>query len=417
MSIPDFQDACDEIAPRVLKALLYLSVKRLECIRDTPHPTLIDFYKVEECDLIYKALPLLQGLKELRLGLANRTDEMRLEVEGFRNTLEEFSSRSCWDTDVETLANNCKRLRCLDISGSPNITDRVVDHILKFEHLEELNLCEVTLSESGLQHIFNFLTDVQMSQSKDFQTYSEEVPICSKDMPTDTEDSSMDTAASKALRSELLKSFGCNNAAEQHIDILAQNFSNLRSLALSNVRKFPLTPLRALKHLETLTLKGSFFSLVRDLLMQTGDQLKCLNIVDVVGTDFKFISERCSSLLCLHLCFEERENLVLPDNYQHPDSDALPLPNFPTVIRLHLRITEYRASEYILTRFRNLKNLFMEHTFEEEVLDMIMKRNIMIQLEYLFWGDDASVQFSGLSADTTTFHYDGSTSVMRTRVW
>jgi hypothetical protein len=76
------KDACEEIAPMILKSVRHESVKKLECIRYSPHRGLLDCYVIRNCDLVYKALPLLQGLVELRAAIANRTEDMRLEVEG-----------------------------------------------------------------------------------------------------------------------------------------------------------------------------------------------------------------------------------------------------------------------------------------------------------------------------------------------
>ena len=44
-----------------------------------------------------------------------------LNVQGFRDTLERFSSRSCGYSDIGALAKNCIKLRCLDISSSEGI--------------------------------------------------------------------------------------------------------------------------------------------------------------------------------------------------------------------------------------------------------------------------------------------------------
>jgi hypothetical protein len=42
-------------------------------------------------DLIYRTLPLVHGLKTLRLERISRIISIPLEAEGFKNTLEEFS--------------------------------------------------------------------------------------------------------------------------------------------------------------------------------------------------------------------------------------------------------------------------------------------------------------------------------------
>ncbi|XP_033609014.1 uncharacterized protein LOC111868618 [Cryptotermes secundus] len=179
---------------------------------------------------MYTALPLLRDLKEVSLGPANRTDDVPLDVQGFRDTLEKFASRSCRDSDLEELANNCKRLRCLDISDSPDVSDAIVEHILKFEHLEELNLCEVSfLSEEALGRLLEGLCDVQVFRCGDTQKDLENLLGCGKDTAKDTGASSV---SSPSPRSQRLKIFGCADPRKQHIDLIAQ-FSNLTSISLS----------------------------------------------------------------------------------------------------------------------------------------------------------------------------------------
>jgi len=60
---------------------------------------------------MYKTLSLLHGLRELRLGIAQRFNDTMLDVRCFRDTLEEFARRSCWDSDIQRLAKYCKSLR------------------------------------------------------------------------------------------------------------------------------------------------------------------------------------------------------------------------------------------------------------------------------------------------------------------
>jgi hypothetical protein len=180
-------------------------------------------------------LPLLQGLKELSLGEAKRSEDMRLEVGGFRDTLEKFSSRICEDSDIATLANNCKQLKCLDISCSTGVSDRIVGDILTFRHLQDLNLCEVrSLSEDALQHLLSSFAKVDVAEGQ------------------------ADTQRPSVFRSKNFESFGCNNPTDQHFSIISQ-FSNLTSLALSNAVNCVLTPLRALKHLRNFAVGGFSF--------------------------------------------------------------------------------------------------------------------------------------------------------------
>jgi hypothetical protein len=416
IKIADFKNACDKIAPLVLRSVLHPSVKILDGIPRTSHPTLLDFYKIKHCVLIYKSLPLLRDLTELRLGTARRTYDMNLKVGAFRNTLEKFSSLSCWDRDIETLANNCKLLRCLDISGSFHISDRIADYILQFRHLEELNLCEVhSLSEEGLQHILNGFANVQLSRSLHSLKANEISSTSTVDLMKVSAASSADRPSSPESRSQMLKSFGCSYATVQHIHVIAQ-FSNLTSLALSNILNCILTPLQKLKHLQKFTLIDSRFILAQDLLIAIGSQLKCLNIVDVFGTDLHFISEKCHSLVCLHLCFHKFEDLWLLRRYQVPDTNRLPIFDFPSVVFLELFVCERSTAEYIVTRFPNLKKLFMRYIFDDTFLVWIHSHKNLQHLKEVFWGDGSVIRFTEKCTYITEFYSDGRTSVHKMQI-
>jgi hypothetical protein len=389
-----FKTHCHTISPVVLKSVMHKSVKALDCNPNIAHPTLLDYYKVRNCDLIYKALSLFHGLREVRLGTAHRTDDMILDIRGFRDTLEEFSSRSCWDSDIETLARNCKQLRCLDISCSEGVTDGVVDYILMFEQLEELNLCEInSLSEDALQRLLKGLAEDKVSDGNGLLKFSDEAP----------------SANTGTFRSQRLKIFGCNDPSDYHITMIAQ-FFNLTSLALSNIVKTQLTPLRCLRHLENLFLKKSVFSCATELLTCIGNQLICLNIIDVSGTDCNFISLNCQSLSCLHLCFEEVEKLCLPFENCQAEQVTLPVPEFPKVECLQLFLRDSNAADYIVTGCKNLRSLNIETRFPDIRLfvDGIRERKNLVYLERVFC--ESTVAFcSKKECRMFKFYSDGTT--------
>jgi hypothetical protein len=410
-----FKNACDKIAPLVLRSVLHPSVKTLDCIPRTSHPTLLDLYKIKDSVLIYKALPLLRDLTDIRLGVARRTYDMNLKLGTFRNTLEKFSSLSCCDKDIQTLANNCKLLRCLDISGSFHISDRIADYILQFKHLEELNLCEVhSLSEEGVQDILNGFADVDLSCSLHSLKANDISSSSTENLMMVSAGSSVDMSRSPASRLQILKSFGCSYATIQHIHVIAQ-FSNLTSLALSNIT-YILTPLRKLKHLQKFTLIDSRFILAQDLLIAIGSHLKCLNIVDVFGTDLHFISETCQSLVCLHLRFHKVEDLWLLRRHQAPDPNRLPIFDFPSVVFLELFVCERSTAEYIVTRFPNLKKLFMRYIFDDTFLVWTRNNKNLQHLKEVFWGDDSVIHFTEKCAYITEFYSDGRTSIYKMQI-
>lgn len=396
-----FRNACAERAPLVLKSVLHPSVKRLEGIRNTSHPTILEYYKVTKCDLMYKALPLLRGLKEVSLGAANRTDDMPLDVQGFRDTLEKFASRSCRDSDLEELANNCKSLRYLDISDSSDVSDAIVEHILRFEYLEELNLCEVSfLSEEALGRILKGLCDVQLSDCGDIQKHRESLRSWGKDMG---KDSGVYPMSSPSPRWQRLKIFGCADPRKQHIDMIAQ-FSNLTSISLSQVN-YSLTPLRGLKYLIYFKVSNSRFIYVSELLIAIGNRLKCLNIVNVSCTDYDFLRVNCVSLVCLHLCFETRSDLILPPDYCEVRP---PLPDFPNVEFLQLYIRELLAAKYILFGFKRLRKFNLQIVVPDYLiyLEHILDRGDKIHFGEVFW-KNVVIQFYPNMFRISAFHSDG----------
>jgi hypothetical protein len=418
INIPDFKGACDKIAPLVLKAVLHPSVKALDFIRKTSHPIFLHFYKIDDCILVYKTLPLLHNLTELRLGPASRIHDVNLKVGTFRKTLEKFSSLNCLDRDIETLADNCKLLRCLDVSGSFLISDRISDYILKFEHLEELNLCEVySLSEDGLQRILSGLAEVEPSHSSHSPNANYTSPRTTTDLLKVTAASSADSSRSSKLRSRTLKSFGCSCAMLQHIRVIAQ-FSNLTSLALSYVLSCTLTPLQKLKHLDKFSLIDSRFILAQELLIAIGGQLKCLNIVDVCGTDLHFISEQCHSLVCLHLIFDKVSDMGLFRRYEALDQNRPCIFDFLAVVSLELFVLELSTAESIVNHFPNLKKLCMRYIVDDDAFLVWIRSHKNLQnLKELFCRENSLIHFTEKCACIKEFHSDGGMSLHKVQIW
>lgn len=411
-----FRNACKEIAPCVLKAVIHPSVKRLDFIRDSAHPTLLDCYKEVESELIYRTLPLLQDLKTVRLGKSVRIINVPLEVEGFSNTLEEFSCRDFWERDLAVLAHKCKHITRLDIGASIDYLSRAFCYISRFQYLEELNLSRMrNLPENELHRILLWLTGVLPSD--------EESWVETEDISAHSVGSSLDSGKTSAAESctfparspGLLKSFGCSNAIDPHINLISQ-FYNLTSLVLSSVSRVrTLAPLRHLKMLKNFTLIRSAFILAQEVLKSIGNQLICLNLIDVWNTDFSFISQNCRSLQCLHLYFSYSYKLILPPNYLNPESHSLPIPDFPHVVALQLYLTDDLARYYVLSRFLNLKKLSLVSTDDVFLLESLMQRRMMKRLEELYWGSDTVILFSDITVTKMVFHMGGQVTVQHLR--
>lgn len=392
-----FRSACEEVAPYIFRAVLHPSVKCLDFVRSKEHPSLLDFHKEVNGDLVYRALPLLRDLKVLKIGKMATFASVSLDVEGFRDSLEKFSTFNFSEKDIEELANKCKRIRCLDLGGAIIHPSNICNLISRFDHLEELNLSLLRFLSSDdleviLYWLFGFLPLYTLPSQKTGVTAT----LAVASSQTHKQALMEDLFRNRPLRhSGQLKSFGCANARDQHIDLICM-FYNLTSLVLCDVTpSCSLASLSYLNRLKNLTLIRSRFSDVEGYLKVSGNQLICLNLVDVFGTNFSLISQYCRSLECLHLCFSRSEDLILPAYYRDVNSHSLPVPDFPHVVTLQLYITELPARGYILSRFPNLRKLALLYTGDDlTLLDSVMNRTRLVRLEEFYWGPQTVMVFS-----------------------
>jgi len=83
----------------------------------------------------------------------------------------------------------------------------------------------------------------------------------------------------------------------------------------------------------------------------SGNQLTCQNFVDVNGTDFRFICDKCPSLLCLRLCFDSDQSIQSYRTYKEAKPGNMHVPNVESLRLLQLSLTKYHAVNYILKSF------------------------------------------------------------------
>jgi hypothetical protein len=220
---------------------------------------------------------LFRGLRAVKIGEADRTDFVPLDVNGFKETLEEFRSRSLVTSDLITLADNCNLIKYLDINGNFLRQTLVFRDILSFRHIVELDLSRVDFLPEELLHlILNCLCGL--------------VPL-SLDFGETTD------------RSEFIRTLGCNLFPVYYAFPLIERFRNLTSPTLSSLLRMSLFNLRELMNSQKLTFINSRFSLIEGILPSIGERLKCLNLVNVSGTDIRPIGRFCRILECLHFCF------------------------------------------------------------------------------------------------------------------
>jgi hypothetical protein len=333
---------------------------------------------------------MLKDLIYLRLGPADRDeDDIILDVGGYRETLQKFSSRSCTDSDIEILANNCKKLDGLDISFSTDVTYKAVEYILKIEGLEELNLYEVhSISEEALDVLLEGLSE--------------------RNLPIDEAGPSEPTQSTEAYttRPQKLRHFGCNNPTKHHISILSNAFTNIYSLHLSNVN-CSLTPLTSLRILYSFSLSNSRFEFARELLLAKGSETLCLNLINVVDTDFNFLVENCRKLVCLHLCFTRKRYLILSKTWSNPGACWISSPTFPSVQYLQVSLKDLKLTQYVVTCFQNLRRLVLDGKVDQVFLDCLLHRFHHLRLEEIIWGNDLELTIKRDVASVKTVHSDG----------
>jgi hypothetical protein len=413
-----FKIACEEIAPYVLKAVIHPSVKCLDILRNEAHPTRLDYYKDINIDLIYRTLPLLQGFKTLRLGKTMRTANFPLKVEGFKNTLEEFSFSDIWQNDLSTVAEHCKYLKRLDFGGPISFVSLALHYISNFKYLEALNISQLYyLSEYELCLILLWLAGNLV-----YDEISEGAGSSRTRTGDTSEGSGMSSVAEgsrtyPARNPGLLKSFGCLNATDKHITLISQ-FYNLTSLVLVNPYHLgSLTPLGSLKRLKNFALTRYIFSDTKEVLKSIGNQLICFNLRDVRDIDLAFISENCRSLECLHICFSSPLLSSLGRNYHQSEPGSVPIAVLPHVTSLQIGVPERLARRYVLQHVPNLKKLSVVFPDDDLALfESLIERQILKSLNELYWSNDVIVYFEGNIVTRIMFHFYGEVTVEHIRM-
>lgn len=362
------------VASEILCAIIHPDVMRLECSEINSHPKLIDYYKPRASKFVYFALSRLENLKVLKLGWAWNNTECKYSLTYIPEKLEQFSSWDCSDKDVEFLSISCKQLVSLDLTNSFRVSNASLPFLTKFKYLKELNVCGTYISQSGLTELLTALAKTEVPGNY--------YPVC---------------------LSMLLKSFGCDNPLKAHIDLLVDNFQNLTSLYLRNVRSLSVVQLKHLAHLRNFTLTYVPLKLAEEVLRVIGLQLKYLDITVHTVLDLKSICKYCPLLHCLHisfhrgLCHQSESTLIAY-------FERVPLPVFQSVQCLQLAFYKPGVAEYILSRFVNVRRLYIIHDGSKGLFKDILQRKQLRHLRQFYWGNHTVVEFSGEQAIITRFN-------------
>jgi hypothetical protein len=365
-----------KIMPEVAFAVIHPKVTSLECFEEKMHLTAIDYYKLRRSDLIFDVLHKLKNLKVLILVEGRKRGLNDLDISG---NLERVSFHGCRDYDMEILSKCCKNLKSLDVSESSQVTNRSVDSILKFRHLEELIIHSTSITRRGQRKMLRRFAEMRASGN------------------------------GEAPPSLFLKRFACQNPKDTHIWLLTNTFQNLTSLSVTRIGNCNLTLLKGLKHLSELTLKYGDFSRVKDLLEAVGRQLICLHLELIENLDFVFIVRTCISVRCLGL----RSYTEFPENFN--GTAAL---KYPSVHCLHIDLKGRFIGDNALSYFVNLKKLYVNCVMNSQFFAKVLTREELKCLQEFLWRrpethTDVLVQFSEQCSAIYIFGYKNNRSDIR----
>jgi hypothetical protein len=377
MCMSDVECDLEFITTEIVSAIIHPRVMRLDFQEYSTHPNLLDRYKIKTPPFIYFSLRNLKNLEVLNLGVPFENINGDWDLSYVPKSLKRFSSWVCSDKDINLLAKSCRGLESLDFMMSAFVSDRSLKFVVKFRNLKELNLSGTMITQRGLTWILNALC---------FASGADNGDNC------------------KSLSKQLV-SLAFNYPAQSHINLLVIEFPNLRSLRLSlGRRKVHLTCLRDLKYLSKLNLR--YFGVPKEEEIKCiGPQLKCLDIALHRLSELKWIYNYCPGLQCLHLYFRipfepQSELMAYFEKY--------PLPEFRSVQSFQLILFNQDITDYIVSRFVNIKKLYIFHDGMDSLFESIVLRKQLRHLEQFFWGDKTVVEFSGDRATVTTFNGGGS---------
>ncbi|PSN54666.1 hypothetical protein C0J52_01057 [Blattella germanica] len=342
----------DEIATDMFVAIVHPSTTRVECYAQRSHPDVLDGYRMRYSDLIYNALPKLKNLKALCFGESYYIgDRHELNHEHITENLEEFRSELSSNQEIQTLAQCSKKLKILDFGDSLDVCEESIPYILDLECLEELDVHCSSIDNHGFKELLIELTRT--------------IRPCGR------------------YASELLQRFSCGALYADEIDVIANNYKNLRSLIIKHALH-DLTPLRTLKYLYHLEIQTKYH-LLQGLLSSIGNQLVCLELRNVFDVNLDHVAICCPSLRCLHLVNSPLvEDIDFTKMNEHSKfHKAFAVPQFPQVTCLELDFAGDNGTFalYVSSCFKNVRKLLLSKHKNSMLLDKIVDREIMEHVE------------------------------------
>ncbi|KAJ4446601.1 hypothetical protein ANN_13298 [Periplaneta americana] len=314
----------EEIIHDIVGSIIHPAVTRIEAFPNNlccPHPFSLHGYEnMSVISAIGKHLQTLTKLKTLHLKYKYHLNRRDMRNISFPEQLQGFGGQLNF-RNLELLAESCKFLKHLNVMDSEDISDSSVDIILKFRHLEELNIAETKISSDGITRLL-----------KGFSCVGDSL---------------------------VLKTFGCDNVNFDHCNLIAEKLSHLR-LFLFNFEG-ELSLLSKLQHLMGLSV-SAISNEFSEHLPLFGRDLVFLNLKyandDFDAHDLCIIGEICKSLKCLKFSADCEQ---ISEEYDN----LLQAPELHSVVCLHSDCecssddaeNSRRVMMYLLSKCFNVKSL------------------------------------------------------------
>ena len=341
------------IATEIFVALVHPTVTRIECVENSNHPGVLDGYKLVFADVIYDALPKMTFLETLKLG----TSIVIGDKNKCKNLMDRLTDKLHSSSSVEGIfyPNRLDKLKVLHVTEDWFEANITLHYIGNLQRLEELHISSIRTDDvlkllGGLAN-FRHYTGSYICQS--LKRFSCDVPI--------------------------------NTAI---LRLLATRFPYIISLSLV-CGDLDLLPLKSLRNLRNLYIKGNSYRFLKLLLMEIGNHISCLGLKQIGDVEFNHLVLSCPFLSCCHMTY----NPSLKVTFSKKDTlydcyRKLPIPEFTFVHFLELEFykdIDKKHTEYIISRFPNVRTILFTNCESDWLFDLVTRKLHPRYLEVVFF--------------------------------
>jgi hypothetical protein len=97
----------------------------------------------------------------------------------------------------------------------------------------------------------------------------------------------------------------------------------------------------------------------------------------------------------------------MPKTWSNPGACWISSPTFPSVQYLQVSMKDLKYTEYIVTRFQNLRRLVLKGDVDQVFLEGLLHRFHHLRLEEIICGKDLELTIKGDVASVKKVHSDG----------